>query len=384
MATPIPQYDVPPPPASGVGNKTRNRKKAIVAALAFFVTLSVMLAGFWGYSAWDRKRVAERFDAQAELLAAQLEAAAPLVSNLNARTDAAEVIGTSQHLEALDGHVAASREATAALDETVDEWLRSPYFTGEVGEAQQPEEIDSAPSEEARGSTTPNQVKVTYDSAVVPRAKKTPSALKELEQGEARLTEQAEVAIEAVEELEEAVATFEGAVEESEEVFEEPEEAAAAPECAPPVPGAYPCAGRGLPEDAQLIQTVGDYGATAVMPSKNIGCDLFTVATETGTSMSCGVADWPPSMYPDHDPNNGGFIGVALRADSGPATLTQKSEVPNYSGAKPGSPAGQVMEYGNVYHWGDFALASEDNGLTIWSLVSGHGAFFNSEDFYPF
>ena len=89
-------------------------------------------------------------------------------------------------------------------------------------------------------------------------------------------------------------------------------------------------------------------------------------------------------MDPNYDENSGGLLGVGLGVDSGPATYAQRSDVPNYTGGNPGAPAGQVMEYGNVYDWGDFVLASDENGLTTWSLVSGHGAFFNRAGFHPF
>lgn len=390
MNAPTPQFQVPPTPTAQSSTTSGNKKKLLIVALTFFTTLSVVLAGLWGYSAWEEKQAAERFDAQAESLAAQLEESASLASDLDARTDVAEGSVASLQLDALDSSVTETRETTDALNETVDEWLHSPYFIVEtVGEQAGGAGTSNIGSSESGNSSAPgSRVIVTYDAAAVPKSKKTSSALKEMEAGESTLVEQTRSATEAVEELEQAVEEPAGAkeleaIEGTVVEVEATEEADDTPGCTPPVPGAYPCAGRGLPASAQQIQTVGEYVATAVTPSGNIGCDVY-VGGSYPSSMSCVVMSWDPSIDPNYSEDPGGKPSVWLRSNEGPATLSQVSEAPAFTGAYPGDPAGQVMDYGSVHYYGDFALASEENGLTIWSLVSGHGAFFNRGGFYPF
>lgn len=391
MNAPTPQFQVPPTPTAQSSTTSGNKKKLLIVALAFFTTLSVVLAGLWGYSAWEEKQAAKRFDAQAESLAAQLEESASLASDLDARTDVAEGSVASLQLDALDSSVTETRETTDALNETVDEWLHSPYFIVEtVGEQAGGAGTSNIGSSESGNSSAPgSRVIVTYDAAAVPKSKKTSSALKEMEAGESTLVEQTQSATEAVEELEQAVEELAGAkeleaVEETVVEVEEADEADDTSGCAPPVPGAYPCAGRGLPADAQPIQTVGELGAAAVTPSRNIGCSLHPASSAHDSFLMCLVESWDSSMDPNYSDDGGGAMGMDLKADGGPATFTQYGGVPGHLGVNPGIPAGQVMDYGNVYYYGDFVLASEENGLTVWSLVSGHGAFFNKDGLYPF
>ena len=119
--------------------------------------------------------------------------------------------------------------------------------------------------------------------------------------------------------------------------------------CKAPVPGAYPCAGQGLPEGAQEIRTVPKPYATAVTPSKNIGCDLFRVSNGREAYLKCPVSSWDPAMDPDYNDFTGGVLGTWLGSDSGPAKFSQTSDAPNFGGWN-GPPAGQVMEHGNVYY----------------------------------
>lgn len=559
MSTPTPSFQPPPPHTHAHAQNSlpqpapqskQNKKRLYAAALAFFATLSVALAGLWGYSAWNAKRVVERFDAQAEALATQLEASVPVAKELKARSTTADATVTQQGMDSLSASAAESEQATDALVETVDHWLASPYFivedkqggkdsssTGvdtDIDADMDTDEDDAAGS----GASDAPEIKVTYDPTAVPDEKKTSSTLKEIEDGEETLTKQTETATELVEELEDELGdavpamdvsqilagdyssinglwesekqhtlTVEGSTilwddrpddstdgpivegltlhyfdrvedgspdtrdgashitwawqevegrggsfgsclvffpagepaldimntgddgnpkviqsDESQdrilalstncvgrmaspdnspylmyragetalvsageaveaEEKRDPKESTGS--CKAPVSGAYPCAGQGLPDGAQKIQTYAGDEATAVTPSGNIGCDINGPGAYGGAGVTCLVGNWDQSMVPNYDQHQGGMPAVGLGADSGPAAIGQKSDAPNYTGHNQ-APAGQVMQYGNVYYFGDIALASEENGLTVWSLVSGHGAFFNRDGFWPF
>lgn len=161
---------------------------------------------------------------------------------------------------------------------------------------------------------------------------------------------------------------------------------------APPVEGAYPGAGRGIPGNATEVDTVlHGYGDTAILvtPSGNIGCDIYLSDASGPPTMQCRVKSWdtapprPPSGtgdgYPtvnfgdgSRQPVFGGtrndpmcFMEGACAADNGPL-------------------APQVVQYGEVVHAGGFVCASEQNGLTCWNAGTGHGAMVSRSTFAPF
>lgn len=83
-------------------------------------------------------------------------------------------------------------------------------------------------------------------------------------------------------------------------------------------------------------------------------------------------------MLPNFDSRSGRRVSVSLKANGGPAELGQMSGVPFET------PSTETMQCGHAYYWDDFALDSEESGLTVWSIASGHGAFFNKDGFHPF
>ncbi|MDO5727196.1 MAG: hypothetical protein Q4Q03_04670 [Bowdeniella nasicola] len=150
----------------------------------------------------------------------------------------------------------------------------------------------------------------------------------------------------------------------------------------PPVAGAYRGAGGGRPKDAKPITTVSDptisYSkcATAVMPSGNIGCDIYA------DYISCYVESWPRDINPEI-PDPDGRSVVNMTAD-GPAQFGVNAGTMNYPGYNDGIPAGQVLPYGTAWYYEDFVLASSEKGLTFWNTASGYGALINRDGMFPF
>lgn len=147
--------------------------------------------------------------------------------------------------------------------------------------------------------------------------------------------------------------------------------------CTAPVGGAYPCAGRPIPVSAQEITNVSSYGvATVVMPSGNIGCDIFL------NGVTCVVESWSADVNPSYDPNMGGYVTAGV-GQEGPAKLGQGTDTPGFKGGA-GSPPGQVLPYGTVWYFGDYVLSSEKSGLTFWNASTGSGALIKRAGFFPF
>lgn len=154
--------------------------------------------------------------------------------------------------------------------------------------------------------------------------------------------------------------------------------------CVAPVEGAYPCAGGPIPEGAQqLKEVVGNYGlrwAGAQSPSGNITCDVQPGSTDHGASVLCSVKGWPDSFNPSYE-DMGGYP-VAGMPENGPFVLGGKGDP--MASKNSGSFDGTVLPYGTVWYFLDFAIASEENGFTVWNANSGYGALMNSSGFYPF
>lgn len=357
--------ELPAPAPTGQG---KSKKHWIVAAFAFVAALAVVLGGLWGYDRWEGGKAAERFDAKARAMAAELEASARLSSDLTSRDELAKATVANLELDALEPAALESTEAIAAFQTTVEKWLNSGYFIVKTGDENGLDAGDEALS----------NVIVTYDPAAVPKSKKTVETLKDLEDGSQELATQGKEATQAVETLEEELTNAPTETVLAEEEAAEGGEENDPHECIPPVEGAYPCAGEGLPRGAQQITTYGDIGAVSETPSGNIHCYIANATSEVDGLLWCAVNSWEPSMMPNYDSMSGGKITVALSANGGPADLGQLGGVPFET------PSVETMQYGNVYYWEDFVLASEDSGLTVWSLNTGHGAFFNKGGFYPF
>lgn len=148
--------------------------------------------------------------------------------------------------------------------------------------------------------------------------------------------------------------------------------------CVAPVPGAYPCAGRGIPVEARKLTNTGAYGVTTfIMPSRNIGCDVYA------NGVTCVVESWDTTIYEDFNPHVGGYVTAGV-GEAGPAHLGQGADVPSFTGANPGAPAGEVLPYGTVWYLGDYVFSSAESGLTFWNARTGAGALIKRAGFYPF
>lgn len=137
----------------------------------------------------------------------------------------------------------------------------------------------------------------------------------------------------------------------------------------PPVEGAYAGAGGPKPPTALPISSIDPASAKAliVTPSGNITCAL------SDHDAGCGL-----SSYMKDAPYGSDAQGPRwwVRLDSTPPRLTSTSENPlsQSTGVKP-----QVVEYGQIVHYGQFVCASEKHGLTCWNVLTGHGAFMSRE-----
>lgn len=155
----------------------------------------------------------------------------------------------------------------------------------------------------------------------------------------------------------------------------EPTQPSESTPCTPPVPGAYPCAGQGIPDDAQPLTTSGftldKVVGTLTTPTGNIACDVWPEGTR------CLALNWGSTMNPNREPYTPGIDTVALGTSSMP-TWSQQSEALFALGLNEAEvPKGAALPYGTVWYHGDFFFASEEDGLTFWNSKSGHGAFIN-------
>ncbi|MFT4189126.1 MAG: hypothetical protein QM621_11165 [Aeromicrobium sp.] len=150
----------------------------------------------------------------------------------------------------------------------------------------------------------------------------------------------------------------------------------------PPVDGAYPWAGGPIPEWSEPM--------TVILPPQNsrAGAEEAVIATPSGNIKcgfsanhgQCGVDSWVETLPYGEDENEGPYTAVVW-TDNGRGTLTAGPP----GGARPGPvPDRQVLQYGQVAHFGDFVCASEENGLTCWNAATGHGALINRDGFAAF
>lgn len=144
--------------------------------------------------------------------------------------------------------------------------------------------------------------------------------------------------------------------------------------------GAAPAAGGPLPVGAREITTVQDsaeIGRTAYFktPSGNIGCDFTQI---TG---GCGVQSYLQSSKYGDDPAGFGspwwidFSGTELPrvAPKGDPPVHHTAEIP-----------AQIIEYGQVLYFGNYACSSATDGLTCWNTKTGRGALMNKAGYKPF
>ncbi|MFT4188628.1 MAG: hypothetical protein QM621_08590 [Aeromicrobium sp.] len=149
----------------------------------------------------------------------------------------------------------------------------------------------------------------------------------------------------------------------------------------PPVDGAYPWAGGPIPEWSQPATVIKPAQesyesdeALVTTPTLNISCRF------SARHGQCGVSSWWETLPYGEDEHAGPNTDVRW-PDEG-----QGVPVVGTSGGAPGrpDPAAQVLQYGQVAHFGDYVCASEENGLTCWNAATGHGAFINRDGFAAF
>lgn len=160
----------------------------------------------------------------------------------------------------------------------------------------------------------------------------------------------------------------------------------AEPEPQAPVVGAYVGAGGPRPAGAEPLPTyTGRYtklrSAHLMTPTGGIACD-FNAADQDGRQGQCGVR----SMNTPSSPLGTEVIGGA----------TKGKWLFQLSGNKVGAPIGSTgttgwmnapsegytvprVEYGKVYFFESWVMASEMNGLTVWNTETGSGVFLSNE-----
>lgn len=163
-----------------------------------------------------------------------------------------------------------------------------------------------------------------------------------------------------------------------------------APESAqpdPPVPGAYPGAGGSRPVSATPLPTyVSRYGrltsAHLLTPTGGIGCDFQSPGPE-GKQGQCGVRSMNTVNSPLGTEKIGGstkgkwlfpFAHNHVGAPYGSSGTTGWMNQPANDGY-------QVprVEYGKQYYFENWAIASQENGLTVWNTTTGAGVFLSNE-----
>lgn len=138
-----------------------------------------------------------------------------------------------------------------------------------------------------------------------------------------------------------------------------------------PVDGAYPGAGGARPTSA--TEATGIYtspygGETLALirtPSGNIACDV------SATTASCGATE---SAWRGMDPSGNVSQWSYGLGTTGEAAIESRGDnlMANYE-----SGTAQTVAYGSVIYYGDFVIASTENGVTVWSTKSGHGFLMN-------
>lgn len=140
---------------------------------------------------------------------------------------------------------------------------------------------------------------------------------------------------------------------------------------AAPVDGAYPGAGGARPSEATEATGIytspygGDTLALIRTPSGNIACDV------SATTASCGATE---SAWRGMDPNGNISQWSYGVGTTGEASIESRGDnlMANYE-----SGTAQTVAYGSVVYYGDFVIASRENGVTVWSTKSGHGFLMN-------
>ncbi|WP_194786170.1 LppP/LprE family lipoprotein [Actinomyces haliotis] len=144
-----------------------------------------------------------------------------------------------------------------------------------------------------------------------------------------------------------------------------------------PVAGAYAGAGGARPSQATEATGIyhspygGDDLALILSPSGNIECDI------SSSDIGCGAKESDWRVVPDEGP---AIWAYGLGETGEPTTIAKGDDF--MAGYEPGS--AQTVRYGQVVYYGNFVVASAENGITVWSTKSGHGFLMNKQEVLTF
>ncbi|MCP1388575.1 hypothetical protein M5J20_10355 [Corynebacterium sp. TA-R-1] len=150
----------------------------------------------------------------------------------------------------------------------------------------------------------------------------------------------------------------------------------------PGAPLAYPGAGGPVPANArpvaavQYIDYLGRDVALLITPSGNIGCELSPGGVDP--MLNCGVDSYHQSRMLGNDAQGWPKWFVDVREGNAFA----KGDVPLYLEGKSSSSsiiAPEVVQYGEVVHYGPLVCAVEATGVTCWDANTGRGAWLARE-----
>ncbi|WP_159067519.1 hypothetical protein [Gordonia iterans] len=152
-----------------------------------------------------------------------------------------------------------------------------------------------------------------------------------------------------------------------------------------PVAGAYPGAGGARPDGATPLRTYTKSGVThahLLTPTGGIGCDFSTPNEYTGQGQ-CGVRSMSGPDSPLGCVNRSGTCKgkwLFQFKDDRVGDPVDSSGTTGWMN-QPANDGYQVprVEYGKQYYFDDWAIASEENGLTVWNSTTGSGVFLSRE-----
>lgn len=155
---------------------------------------------------------------------------------------------------------------------------------------------------------------------------------------------------------------------------------ASSTECKPPVPGAYPCAGGPIPDEARPITSVDSEWATLRFgfPGDEWDRGCYVRTYEGEQQAVCSTETLFESIWPEKCVGGGEWCSSNVTlglGESGPAEPGAPfSEAPPYFGEY-GPPKGEMIVPGDVVYHDDFVFALSPDGMTVWNARSGYGAF---------
>lgn len=319
----------------------------MTAALAVLLVLG---AGFWVVQNRASSSSAENMDVALQDLDASIAVAEAAVTRARTASDA-----LASKARAAGDHAAANmaEDASVAADE-LEASLEAAQEVSKTGQAQEkPSQGDVESVEEAASD---------LDALAADLEEVTVAAEDKTEQLDSNAVQLADGGSQGSQRSQQAV----------------PQEQKAQPSrCLAPVAGAYPCAGGPVPAEARhLPEHSMGYGitfASGQSPTGNITCDVLR-ASDMETHMVC-TSLGNPKVYEEGYP-------TAVLTTSGPVQNGSKGDP--MASKNSGHYIGNVLPYGTVWYSGDFVMASDEAGLTIWNASTGYGALLNRSGLYKF